>query len=257
MAKKQSKTRKIKKGLMTIPQLRKAFDHIERFTASLLHSTKDATERRKAFQKEWMKVFHRAVDDKSADAYLQFEEKKVGKGKKAGTRKQKGGLSVNNDQRGGAALEGAPLDYSTRPGIDGLYGTFPAYVSSGLSFYNDINKEAPLAGCGVENTTPKVPISIGSNEVQKGGRRTRKNKRQGGGAFPSISEFAQALSFRPITATAPPSMAYNAQMDFKGLPSPPSSVANTGSPSYLSYKPTTLAGVTTEINRDLGSEIRS
>jgi hypothetical protein len=247
MAKKQSKTRKIKKGLMTIPQLRKAFDHIEHFTTSLLNSTKDANERRKAFQKEWMKVFHRAVDDKSADAYLQFEEKK---GKKKGTRKQKGG------QIGGALLEGAPLDYSTRPGIDGLYGTFPAYVSSGLVFYNDINKEAPLAGCGVENTTPKVPISIGSNAVQKGGR-TRKAKKLRGGAFPSISEFAQALSFRPVTATAPPSMAYTAQMDFKGLPSPPSSVANTASPPYVSYKPTVLASVATEINRDLGSEIRS
>lgn len=257
MAKKQNKTRKLKKGLMTIPQLRKAFDHIERYTTSLLQSTKDATERRKAFQKEWKKVFHREVDDKSADAYLQFEEKKVGK---KGTRKQKGGSTVTTDQRGGSAspLAGAPLDYSTRPGIDGIYGVFPAYVSSGLSFYNDINLEAPLAGCGTENTTPKVPISIGSNAVQKGGkRRTRKGKKQNGGAFPSISEFAQALSFRPVTATAPPSITYNAQMDFKGLPSPPSSQANTGSPPYISYKPTTLAGVATEITRDLGSEIRS
>jgi hypothetical protein len=260
MAKKQNKTRKVKKGLMTIPQLRKAFDHIENYTTSLLKSTKDATERRKAFQKEWKKVFHRDVDDKSANAYIEFEEKKVGKSK--GTRKQKGG------QRGGAAiLTGAPLDYSTRPGIDGIYGTFPAYVSSGLVFYNDINKEAPLAGCGTENTTPKVPISIGSNEVQKGGRRTRKNKRQGGGsqvatgqrggAFPSISEFAQAMSFRPVPATAPPSMIYTAQMDFKGTPSPPSSQPNTATPPYIPYKPTTVAGIATEITRDLGSEIRS
>ncbi len=245
MAKRHGKTRKIQKGFMTIPQLRKAFDHIESFTQSLLHSTKNAEERRKAFQKEWMKVFHRSVDDKSANAYLQFEEKKSKKGK---TKKQKGGA---------APLSGAPLDYSTRPGINGIYGTFPAYVSSGLAFYNDINKEAPLAGCGTENTTPKVPISIGSNEVQKGGKRTRKNKRQGGGAFPSISEFAQAFTFRPITSTAPPTMAYTAQMDFKGTPSPPPSVANTANPPYMPYKPSTLAGVATEINRDLGSEIRS
>ena len=243
---------------MTIPQLRKAFDHIERYTSSLLHSTKDEAERRKAFQKEWRKVFHRDVDDKSADAYLEFEEKKVGK--KSGTRKQKGGA---------APLAGAPLDYSTRPGIDGIYGVFPAYVSSGLSFYNDINQEAPLAGCGTENTTPKVPISIGSNEVQKGGRRTRKNYRSGhrggsrvttdhrGGAFPSVSEFAQALSFRPVIATAPPSVTYNAQMEFKGLPLPASSQPNTGTPSYMPMKATTLAGVATEITRDLGSEIRS
>lgn len=251
MAKRHSKTRKIQKGFMTIPQLRKAFDHIESFSQSLLHNTNDTEERRKAFQKEWMKVFHRAVDDKSANAYLQFEEKKgKGKGKgKAKTKKQTGGAGI---------VSGAPLDYSTRPGIDGLYGTFPAYVSSGLAFYNDINKEAPLAGCGVENTTPKVPLSIGSNEVQKGGRRSRKNKRrQGGGAFPSISEFAQALTFRPITATNPPSMIYNAQMAYKGVPPPASSVANTANPPYMPYKPSIMAGVATEINRDLGSEIRS
>ncbi len=231
---------------MTIPQLRKAFDHIERFTHSLLKQTNDQAERRKAFQKEWQKVFHRSVDEKSANAYLEFEEKKAGK--KSGSRKQKGG----------GPLSGAPLDYSTRPGIDGIYGTFPAYVSSGFAFYNDINKEAPVAGCGVENTTPKVPLSIGSNEVQKGGKRsTRRRRRQDGGAFPSISEFATAMTFRPITSTNPPSMAYTSQMDFKGLPSPPSSVANTANPPYMAYKPTTLAGVATEISRDLGSEIRS
>lgn len=246
MAKKLSKTRKMKKGLMTIPQLRKAFDHMENFTASLLKTTKGTEERRKAFQKEWMKVFHRAVDDKSADAYLAFEEKKQTKGK--GTRKQKGGADP---------LSGAPLDYSTRPGIDGIYGVFPAYVSSGLAFYNDINKEAPLAGCGTENTTPKVPLSIGSNEVQKGGKRKTRKQRQRGGAFPTISEFAQALTFRPITSTSPPTAFYNAQMDYKGVNPPPSSAPNTANPPYVSYKPSTLAGVATEINRNLGSEVRS
>ena len=243
---------------MTIPQLRKAFDHIERFTASLLKETKsaDSNEQRKAFQKEWMKVFHRAVDDKSANAYLEFESKKVGK--KSGTRKQK-------QQGGSAPLSGAPLDYSTRPGIDGIYGVFPAYVSSGFAFYNDINKEAPLAGCGTENTTPKVPLSIGSNEVQKGGKRRRSGratrkasrKQQQGGAFPTMSEFAQALSFRPITSSAPPSSPYVAQMDYKGLPPYPSSTSNTANPPYIGMKPTIIPGVATEISRDLGNEIRS
>lgn len=246
MVKKQSKTRRIKKGVMTIPQLRKAFDHIETFTSSLLQKTADAKQRRVAFQKEWKKTFHRSVDDKAADAYLNFE---ATKGKKGKTKKQ----------RGGATLAGAPLDYSTRPGIEGVYGSFPAYVSSGLAFYNDINKQAPVAGCGVENTTPKVPISIGSNEVQKGGKRkTRKTKRQGGGgAFPSISEFAQALSFRPIASSIPPTTAYNVQMAYKGAPPPPPSQPNTATPPYIPFKPMTLAGVAVDINRDLGSEIRS
>lgn len=173
-------------------------------------------------------------------------------GKKSGTRKQKGG----------AQLTGAPLDYSTRPGIDGIYGVFPAYITSGFDFYNDINKEAPLAGCGVENTTPKVPISIGSNLVQqKGGKRgrsaTRKGKRQGGGAFPTLSEFATSLGLRPIASSSPPSIPYSAQMDFKGVPPPPSSAPNTANPGYMPYKPMTISAVATEINRALGSELRS
>lgn len=111
-----TKTKKQKSSMMTIPQLRKAFDHIEVYTAGLLGREKDMKKRRKAFQEEWMKVFHRSVDDKSADAYLQFEAKKNKKGSK--TRKM----------RGGAALSGAPLDYSTRPGIYGVYGNFPEYL---------------------------------------------------------------------------------------------------------------------------------
>jgi hypothetical protein len=70
------KTRKSKKGILTIPELRKAFDHMESFTSSLVKRTRDPVERRKAFQKEWAKVFYRSVNDKSADAYLQFEAKK-------------------------------------------------------------------------------------------------------------------------------------------------------------------------------------
>jgi hypothetical protein len=248
MAKKHSKTHKNKKGLMTIPQLRKAFDHIESFTQTLLRKTNDPKEQRKEFQKEWQKVFHRAVDDKSADSYLQFEQKKSGK------------RTTKKQQRGGAPLGGAPLDYSTRPGIDGVYGVFPAYVSSGLAFYNDINKLSQTEGCGIEDTTPKVPLSIGSNEVQKGGKRknkTRKAKKQDGGAFPTLTEFGTALAFRPITSTNPTTPFYDGQMGWKGQPLPPSPAPNTANPPYMAYKPTTLAGVATEINRNLGAEIRS
>lgn len=119
---------------MTIPQLRKAFDHIESYTESLLRREKDAKKRRQAFKEEWMRVFHRSIDDKAADAYIHFESKK---GKKAKTRRMKGG----------SVLGGAPLDYSTRPGIYGVYGSFPQYIGAGFSFGNDINKMAIQEGC--------------------------------------------------------------------------------------------------------------
>lgn len=258
-----AKTHKQKKGAMTIPQLRKAFDHIESYTANLLKKKQGHTERRKAFQKEWSRVFHRSVSDKAADAYLHFESRKS---KKSGTRKQKGGQMP--------ALSGAPLDYSTRPGVYGVYGEFPAYVTSGFDIYNKINLQAPVAGCGKENITPDVPLSIGSNEVgaMKGGKRgkTRRSRKQKGGLgfsdytssnpirtyIPSIKEFATGLQFRPIQASVPSPVLHDASMAWKGAPLPASSSAATATPGYMNFKYQPLANIATAITRDLG-EIRT
>jgi hypothetical protein len=257
-------TKKHKSSSMTIPQLRKAFDHIESFSVGLLRREKDSTKRRKAFQEEWMKVFHRAVDDKAADAYLQFESKKAKKGGK--TRKQ----------RGGAALSGAPLDYSTRPGIYGVYGTFPEYISAGFSTFGDAtNKMAIQEGCNsaaeaAKFQPPYTGFGAPSLMSQKGGKsrrhkgkaktrkgksKTRKQQRRQRGGAPSWGEFASAISLRPITAAAPPSMLHNTMMEWKGSEPVPSSAPNTGAPPYQPYKPittTTTAGV---ISRDLATEI--
>lgn len=212
-----------------------------------------------------MKVFHRAVDDKAADAYLQFESKKAKKGGK--TRKQ----------RGGAALGGAPLDYSTRPGIYGVYGTFPEYISAGFSTFGDAtNKMAIQEGCNsaaeaAKFQAPYTGFGAPSLMSQKGGKsrrsksksksksrkgkgKTRRHHKQRGGA-PTWGEFASAMTFRPITATAPPSMLHNTMMDWKGSEPVPSSMPNTGSPPYQSYKPITTTSTAGVISRDLASEM--
>jgi len=247
------KTRKQKSSSMTIPQLRKAFDHIESFTTSLLHKEKDAKKRRQAFQKEWMRVFHRTIDDKAADAYLQFEGKKVKKGSK--TRKM----------RGGAPLGGAPLDYSTRPGIYGVYGNFPEYIGAGFSFGNDINKMAIQEGCNspaeaAKFQAPYTGFGAASLASQKGGksRKGRKGKgktRKMKGGAPSLSDFASSVTFRPLLSTAPPTAMYTSMMETKGVAPFPSSFANTATPPYQPYKPTILAPQLGAINRDLGNEL--
>jgi hypothetical protein len=250
-----TQTRKHKGSSMSIPQLRKAFDHMESFTLSLLRRESDAKKRRKAFQNEWMKTFHRGVDDKAADAYLHFEAKKLKTGK---TKKQ----------RGGAALGGAPLDYSTRPGIYGVYGEFPQYISGGFATMgNATNKMAIQEGCNsaaeaAKFQAPYTGFGAASLMSQKGGKSrrhkgksTRKGKKYRGGAFPSISEFASAASFRPITPTAPPSMFYQTMMDTKGQPPFPSSQTNTGNPPYQSLKANIQTGLPGVITRDLSTEV--
>ena len=237
--------------MMTIPQLRKTFDHIEEFTMNLLGREKDPKKRRVAFQSEWMKVFHRAVDDKAADAYLEFESKKV---KKMGkTRKQKGGN-----------WGGAPLDYSTRPGIYGVYGTFPEYISAGFSTFGDAtNKMAIQEGCNSAAEAAKFQAPYtgfgAASLAQKGGasrkasKRSRKTRKQRGGV--SWGDFASALSFRPLTASAPPGPVYSVMMGVKGLPPYPSGLPNTDSPPYQSIKPMASVATTGNIIRDLAKEL--
>jgi len=248
-----AKSRKQKQSSMTIPQLRKAFDHIEEFTMSIVNREKDKSKQRKAFQAEWMRVFHRTIDDKAADAYLHFESKK---GKKGKTRKQKGG----------AALGGAPLDYSTRPGIYGVYGTFPEYIGAGFSFGNDINKMAIQEGCNSAKEAakfqePYTGFGAPSLAAQKGGksRKGRKGKRktrkQRAGGMPSLTEFAGSASFRPLASSNPPGSVYSSMMEFKGAAPYPSSLANTANPPYQSLKPSVLAPTIGAIDRSLGVEL--
>lgn len=235
---------------MTIPQLRKSFDHMERYSTTLLHRSKgkDMVAKRRAFQKEWLRVFKRPVDDKAADAYLMFESKR------SGSRKHR--------QNGGAALAGAPLDYTVRPGLvqEGPYAAFPAYLDKGLDAYaTKFNQDSISSQCGHVDTTPKISADMGSNEVsQKGGRRNRSRRmRKQMGGFPTISEFATALSFRPLLASNPTTAMFDAQMAFKGTQPPPSPATNTANPGYMPYKPVILNAAAATITRNLGKEIGS
>jgi hypothetical protein len=249
-------TRKHKKAAMTIPQLRKAFDHIEAITSSIVTRERDPVKRRKAFQAEWMKVFHRSVDDKSADAYLQFESKKTKKTLKA----------RRGAQRGGDGLSGAPLDYSTRPGIYGVYGEFPEYISGGFATMgNATNTMAIQARCNSPQQAAAFPppyTGFGAASLaQKGGKQSKKSRKgkkgktrkmRGGATW---GEFASAMTLRPLTASAPPSQLHTALMDWRGGEPLPSSLANTGSPAYQHLKPMTQVATVGAITRDLGSEI--
>ena len=201
-----------------------------------------------------MRTFHRDVDDKAADAYLQFESKKIKKGK---TKKQ----------RGGAALGGAPLDYSTRPGIYGVYGEFPQYISGGFATMgNATNKMAIQEGCNsaaeaAKFQAPYTGFGAASLASQKGGKsrkargkKTRRARTMRGGA-PSWGEFASALTLRPMSASAPPSMLYTTMMDWKGAAPYPSSSANTDAPPYQSLRANIQSGTPGVITRNLSTEI--
>jgi hypothetical protein len=177
---------------LTIPELRTAFDAIDQETRRILRDSTSADKQVKEFQAVWKRIFHRPVSTEAAEGYLAV--KRAGRTpRNNSTRKQKGGA---------APLSGAPLDYMTRPGLDGAHVSVPQYVGSGLSFYNHINQDALLKGCGVEDITPKVPLSIGSNEVMKGGYR---------------SDLGMAM-FQPAASTVPVNPIQAASMYWMGKP---------------------------------------
>lgn len=164
---------------LSIPELKAAFDALEQETRVILRET-NIEKQKKQFQAAWKRIFHRPVSAEAAESYLSVKRAAPVPRVKNATRRLKGGGA-------GAPLAGAPLDYTTRPGVDGVHVSVPQYLTSGLSFYNQINQEAMLKDCGHQDITPKVPISIGSNEVMKGGYR---------------SDMGMAM-FRPAAATVP------------------------------------------------------
>lgn len=146
-------TKKIQTKIMTIPQLRKAFEQLNVKTKHILSKHPINDESIKEFQTTWKQTFGKSLEHNTAESYLLLQSKQKNQFKK--TRKQRGGM--------------APLDYTTRPGIDGSHGTFLPYISSGFKFYNDINNIAMDSGCGKEDITPVLSADMGSNKVQNGG----------------------------------------------------------------------------------------
>lgn len=179
---KRSVTKKV--HVMTIPQLRKAFEQMDVETKKILDKHPLNEESVKEFQKKWKQIFHKNIDSLTAESYLQLQSKMIKRGGgKRKTRKMKGGS--------------APVDYTLRPGIDGTHGNYLPYVSSGLSFYDNINQIAMDQDCGKIDITPTIDVSMGSNEVMKGG---------------------SVLLGRPVVSTVPPSVLQDAQDYALGRP---------------------------------------
>ena len=176
----------------TIPELRKAFEELDRKVATILSSGKGTINEKSIseFKSIWKNKFGKSLTDKEAESYLELQL--------SANKKSHGGTRKNRKQHGGVG----PVDYTLRPGIDGTHGSYLPYVSSGLSFYNDINKIAMDADCGKIDTTPQVSIGMGSNEFMKGG---------------------QLSGARYISPTVPPSILQDAQDYRLGNPIGPSS----------------------------------
>jgi hypothetical protein len=189
MVRKTRKNKSASKG-MTVPQLRKSFEHIETYARK-----NDLG----AFRKEWKKTFGKPITESAAKDYLSFL-------KTADTHSQKGGAQP---------LTGAPLDYSLRAGSDpSTAANVPPYVQSGFGF---ANMDSFRLMSGLENITPRIPADMGRNDVISGGGKKRKTRKgQKGGALPSLSTAVSEFMTRPFTMQSPPSTGNILTMAAKG-----------------------------------------
>ena len=202
------KTRKLSKKIeptsaaLTIPQLRKSFEHIEKFVKTkVLHISE--REGLKAFCKEWKKTFGE-ISEESAKDYLEYMR------------------SHNKTQKGGAVtvLSPAGLGYEmsqpSGPGVAPL--SYPAYLSGG---FLPPPMDIVAATCGKPNAFLPPAADTGSNAwvpMKGGGRRARRvskkhkkehkqeQKQKGGSLGTAFSEFLA----RPFGMGSPPTMLQDA-----------------------------------------------
>lgn len=190
-------------GIYSIPELRRSFEHIEDFLnkkSSLKESRADTV---KEFQKEWRKVFHKEIDKKSAEAYVDHYLALEAKASRRKTHKYRGGQ---------APIAGAPLDYTTRAGLypppgqipPNAYGDILEYVSKGFWNPEPAQQYDPVPG--QTHYVTSTPKGMGDNTVNfsaKGGKRGSRKLRKSGGT-------------RLIPASVPASILQDAQDIFLG-----------------------------------------
>ena len=202
-----SQTRKRRHSIpTTLPELKASFAQLRKSTHEIIRSTKETKQRIRKFQACWKDLFNHPVDAMAAESYIRVMES----GAKRATRRSKG-----KKQNGGAA----PIDFQTRPGVDGVHGSFPQYLTGGLSFYNTINQEGMFKGCGTQDITPAVPDTMGSNKAMGGGG--------------TLSDIAFVATTRPAEPSVPANLFQDMQNAFKGQPLGASPLANQNPLKYV------------------------
>jgi hypothetical protein len=239
------KTRKHNKSeVHTIPQLRRLFENIEHFIDSRIEKRQSKDVISKELRKEWRRMFMKEIDKQSADALIENHMKSKVRHTLKNSKRVKGGVQE--------PLAGAPLEYSTRPGIylapnsipvDGQlpisgagysssgYGNYVDYINSGFWNPEDARSYDPVQG---QQPFPQPFASTGSNLV--GGKRKSKRRVRGGNAL-----LTQAFT-RPFGSDAPPGIPQDMQDIWYGKPvgASPDQVQRPINEIHSMYRPPTI-----------------
>lgn len=206
------------KGIYSIPELRRSFEHIESYINEKI-ALKDSKEKLvKDLRKEWSKVFFKELDKKSAESFV---ADRLSKKHKRRTIRGGAGAQLPNTN---TPIAGAPNDYTTRQGIylapgqiptsaghlplsDGSksnFGSYVPYVDKG--FWNPEPGRSYDPVPGQTRFPTSVPVGMGYNTVHfatKGGKRNTKRRVRGGGPIPSVIKDMRSLWYGVPTGPSP------------------------------------------------------
>jgi hypothetical protein len=202
------RSEKKEKGIYSIPELRRSFEHIESFVNEKIALKESKEQLVKDLRKEWSNVFFKDLDKKSAEAFIsdRLNKKHIIRRKTI-------------KHRGGAALAGSTLDNMTRQGLylapgqipdnaghlpmsDGTksnFGSYIKYVDNG--FWNPEPGRSYDPVPGQTRFPTSTPVGMGTNDVHfssRGGNRKSRKVRRGGASL-----IGQAFT-RPISSSSPP-----------------------------------------------------
>ncbi len=178
---------------MTIPELRRAFEHMDDMIHECHTSGHTQEECIKLIRKEWLGTFEKELSKASAEKLLKNH---VSHHKKR-TRKR-GGASV--------PLMGANIDHVMRSG----YYTDAAHGGMGDYYLKGLSTSVPEIAGPASISWPSPSPSMGGNSVMKGGRR---GVRRSGG---SMGALLTAAFNRPVGGSSPSSPFYDIQGIVKG-----------------------------------------
>jgi hypothetical protein len=213
-------TSKKAKGIYSIPELRRSFEHIEDYIDKKIALRESKEKLVKDLRKEWSRVFFKDLDKKAADAFVSDRLSKKHHSRHRTLRRHGGaGAQLANTY---TPVAGAPLDYTTRQGIylapgqipdkaghlplsddsKSNFGSYVQYVDKG--FWNPEPGQSYDPVPGQTRFPTSVPAGMGDNTVHfgtKGGARNRSRKVRRGGSLAG-SLLSQAFT-RPISSSAP------------------------------------------------------
>jgi hypothetical protein len=231
MARKTRKHIKSTKGVYSIPELRRAFEHIEQVMDDMIRSNESKHNMILRIRKEWTNVFHKTLDKESADAMISHRMESM----------------RNRRTQGGAMpIQGAPLDYVTRPGLyldqgrvpgpdggltqtvgGGGYGSYVEYVDRGFVHPEIAKHYDPVPNQAMFPMAPRMDMGSNVFTPLKGGKRRKTRKTRGGMAI------IQQAFMRPIPADTPPTNPlFDAQRILNGAPGGMSPDQTQRLPSY-------------------------